>query len=159
MLMNRIQRDTRLGVGEEDERMKQGNVTSVIVERLSSGRDILEGLNELVDAKNITGADFTAIGAVSRAVVGFFVGRGQYSEKLFEGPLEIVSCVGNVSVKENQPFIHAHISLADHKGNVFGGHLLPGCQVAATFEVIFHVHDTAMNRTLDSKTGLFLLDT
>ncbi|MGA8905042.1 MAG: PPC domain-containing DNA-binding protein [Candidatus Bathyarchaeia archaeon] len=124
--MNWVQRDIRLGVGEEDVRMKQVNMTSVIVERLPGGRDILEGLNDLVHAKKITTADFTAIGAVSRAVVGFFVGRGQYSERLFEGPLEIVSCVGNVSVKENQPFIHAHISLADRKGNVFGGHLLPG---------------------------------
>jgi len=138
--------------------MKQGNITGIIVERLPSGRDILEGLNELVHARHIIAADFSAIGAVSGATVGFFIGQGQYSKILLEGPLEIVSCVGNVSVKENQPFIHAHISFADNKGNVFGGHLLPGCRVGATFEVTFHVHDVALNRTLDSTTGMFLLD-
>jgi hypothetical protein len=138
--------------------MKKGNVSSVIVERLQSGCDILQGLNELIRQNHVTAADFTAIGAVRKAVVGYFIGQGQYSTVALDGPLEIVSCVGNISLKENQPFVHAHISLANSKANVYGGHLLPGCIVGATFEVTLHVHDTDLTRTHDPETGLFLLD-
>lgn len=103
--------------------------------------------------------NFTAIGAVQNANVGYFLGNGKYSTVSIEGPLEIVSCVGNISVKEGLPFVHAHIALADKKGNMFGGHLMPGCMVGATFEVTIHAYE-AMNliRKLDPKSGMYLLD-
>lgn len=138
--------------------MKSGRVSSVIVERLQSGHDILEGLNELVRRRHVTAADLSAIGAVSNAVVGYFIGQGRYSPITLDGPLEIVSCMGNVSLKENQPFVHAHISLSNAEGSVYGGHLLPGCTVGATFEATLHVHEEKLTRTLDPNTGLFLLD-
>ena len=102
---------------------------------------------------------FTAIGGVQNANVGYFLGNGKYSTVSIEGPLEIVSCVGNISMKDGLPFVHAHIALADKKGNMFGGHLMPGCMVGATFEVTINAYEAmSLIRELDSKSGTYLLD-
>jgi hypothetical protein len=140
--------------------LKQGTQSRIIVERFKSGDDIAQRLNELVQQSKVTAGSFMAIGAVKKAILGFFVGEGRYSTVSIEGPLEIVSCVGNVSLKDDHPFVHAHISLVDNKGKTYGGHLMPGCTVGATFEITMHAYDTInLVRKLDSTTSLYLLDT
>jgi len=139
--------------------MKQGSVSRVLVERFNSGDDILAGLNDLVRRHNIRSGSFTAIGAVEKATVGFFMGNGRYSSTSLNGPLEVVACVGNVSIKDDIPFIHAHVTLADREGRAFGGHLMSGCTVGATFEVTMYAHDgIELSRRLDPQTKLSMLD-
>lgn len=100
------------------------------------------------------------IGAVQKANVGFFVGEGRYSTVSLEGPLEVLSCAGNISMKNNVPFVHAHVTLADKSGRSFGGHLMEGCIVDATFEVSIHVYSGMdLVREPDPETKLFLLHT
>lgn len=140
--------------------MKQGKISSVIVEHFKTGDDILERLNDLVLRNQVSAGSFTAIGAVEKATVGYFVGSGKYSNISLQGPLEIVSCLGNVSMKEGAPFVHAHITLADKEGKTYGGHLMPGTTVGAAFELTLHSYDgIELTRKFDSKTKLFLLDT
>ena len=64
--------------------MKEGRATRVIVERFQTGEDTLERLNDLVKRNNVTAGSLTAFGAAGRAVVGFFVGNGEYSSVSFE---------------------------------------------------------------------------
>lgn len=140
--------------------LKQGSVSRVIVERFSEGDDILERLNDLVRQNNVSAGSFTALGAVEKATVGYFLGDRKHSNISLQGPLEVVSCVGNVSLKEGLPFVHAHITLSDDKGRAYGGHLMPGSTVGATFEVTLHTYDEMqLVRKLDSGTKLYLLDT
>jgi predicted DNA-binding protein with PD1-like motif len=132
----------------------------VIVERFKSGEDVLECLNELVGRNHVSAGSFTALGAAEKATVGYFLGDGEYSNISLQGPLEVLSCVGNVSLKEDLPFVHAHITLSDKNANAYGGHLMPGTIVGATFEVTLHVYDgMKLIRKLDSTTRIFLLDT
>lgn len=139
--------------------MKEGRPSRVIVARFDNGRDVLDGLNELVRKNQVNAGSLTAIGTVEKASVGFFLGDGQYSTVAIDGPLEIVSCFGNVSVKDNQPFVHAHIILSDRNGRTYGGHLMPGCLVDATLEVTVQAYDGIdLVRKQDPKTRLFLLD-
>ena len=140
--------------------MKEGKPSGIIVDRFRTGDDILERLNALVRGNNVSAGSFSAIGAVEKATVGIFVGEEQYSEIEIEGPLEILSCVGNVSLKDGLPFVHSHITLADTKGRAYGGHLMPGCIVGATFEVsLLRYDDIELSRKLDPQTKLYLLDT
>jgi predicted DNA-binding protein with PD1-like motif len=140
--------------------MKEGKPVRVLVERLRRGEDVLVRLNQLVFENGITAASFTALGAVEKASVGFSVRNGQYSTVSYDGPLEVLSCVGNVSLKHGKPFIHAHIAIADKEGKAYGGHLQPGCIVSATFEVTMLVYEGIdLVRKLDSETKLYLLDT
>ncbi len=140
--------------------MKEGKSVRVIVERFRQGEDILERLGELARQNHANAGTFVGIGAVEKASVGFFRGDGQYSTVSLEGPLEVLSCVGNVALKEGIPIIHAHISLADREGRAYGGHLMLGCTVDATFEVSLYIYDEVqLIRKLDSATKLFLLET
>jgi len=64
--------------------------------------------------------------------------------------------VGNVSLKDNSPFVHAHITLADKKANAYGGHLASGTVVFAC-EFMLEVFDgPVLQRDFDETTGLFL---
>jgi len=140
--------------------VKERKLARVIVERFQTGDDMLESLKALVRSNNVLAGSFTAVGAVERAVVGFFIGEGRYAEVKLQGPFEIISCIGNVSVKDGSPFAHAHITLADGKGRAYGGHVMPGCIVGATFEInLLEYDDIELARELDSRTRLYLLDT
>lgn len=51
---------------------------------------------------------------------------------VLEGPLEILSLTGTLSASG----VHLHISVGDVDGAVFGGHLLPGCVIRTTAEIV-----------------------
>jgi predicted DNA-binding protein with PD1-like motif len=140
--------------------LKQGKISGVIVERFDTGDDFLEALNALVLRNEVSAGSFTAIGAVQKATVGCFLGSGKYSNTSLQGPLEIVSCLGNVSIKEGVPSVHAHITLSDKEGKTYGGHLMPGTTVGATIELTLHSYGhMGLTRKFDPSTKLFLLDT
>jgi predicted DNA-binding protein with PD1-like motif len=140
--------------------MREGKIRRVIVESLRRGEDVLDRLNWLVRDHGVTAGNFTALGAFQKATVGIFIGNGQYSPISYNGPLEVLSCVGNVSLKQGSPFIHAHLTFADGQGRAYGGHLMPGCIVSATLEVALFVYEgMELVRKLDPGTKLFLLDT
>jgi predicted DNA-binding protein with PD1-like motif len=148
-----------LNCQKADATLKQGRISGVIVERFKTGDDILEALNALVIRNEVSAGSFSAIGAVEKATVGCFLGSGKYSNISLQGPLEIVSCLGNVSMKEGTPFVHAHVTLSDKEGKTYGGHLMPGTTVGATFEVALHSYDQmGLTRKFDPNTKLFLLD-
>jgi uncharacterized protein len=139
--------------------MREGKLGRVIIERFRKGEDVLERLNQMVRDNHVFSGSFLAIGSVEKAEIGFYVGDGQYSTTSCSGPLEVSSCIGNVSSKQGAPFVHAHISLADKEGKAYGGHLMPGCTVDATFEVVLHAYERLdLERRLDRATKLYLLD-
>ena len=75
---------------------------------------------------------------------------GGHQAVVFKGPQEIVSLVGTFSALGG----HFHISLADDRGQVIGGHLLEGNLVYTTAElVILEMTDQEFTRELDEQTG------
>lgn len=48
------------------------------------------------------------------------------------GPLEILTLAGTLSSSG----VHLHVSVADAAGDVFGGHLMPGCRIRTTAEIV-----------------------
>lgn len=69
---------------------------------------------------------------------------------LLEGPLEILSLTGTLATSG----AHLHACVADAKGRVLGGHLLPGCVIRTTAEIVL-VALTALRfvRQRDAATG------
>lgn len=69
-----------------------------------------------------------------------------------------MSCIGNLSVKEDGELVaHAHIGVADEEGKMFGGHLLPGCPIDATGElVLVETPEAKLKRALHKKLNLYL---
>jgi predicted DNA-binding protein with PD1-like motif len=124
--------------------------------RAEHDSDLIKFITELTKKNGIVIATFTAIGALKRAKLGFYdQTKHEYSETLLSTPQEIASCVGNVSIKDNEPFVHAHAVLADQNGNTNAGHLLEGKVFAAEIHLT-ELIGRKLERKHDSVTGLSL---
>lgn len=134
----------------------ESEIGRVIFARLSEDEDILEAILHVAKTNHISAGVFLLIGTLKKAKVGFFRG-GKYETIGKDEPLEIVSCTGNISIKENEPFVHAQIAVSNEKGEVFGGHAMPGCVVSFTGElVLFEALNGKLRRKLDAKTMSYL---
>jgi hypothetical protein len=69
------------------------------------------------------------VGSLTQAVIRL-ADRDYHSQ--FEGKFEIVSLTGTLSVNGS----HLHISISDGDGRTLGGHLVPGCRVYTTAEIV-----------------------
>ena len=67
-----------------------------------------------------------------------------------EGPLEILSLTGTL----NASGVHLHVSVSDSEGAVFGGHLLSGCLIRTTAEIVLlALPGVRFARRRDAATG------
>lgn len=129
----------------------------IIVAKLEKGEDLLESLAALAKKYELVSGFFNAIGALSEANIGFFE-KGEYKSIKLELDLELVSCIGNISYREGELVVHAHIVVGDKEGKAFGGHVLNGCIVSVTCEIFLIEINQRIRRTEDKAAGLFLLD-
>ena len=78
-------------------------------------------------------------------------------DREFDEQLEVVSFVGNASVRDGEPFLHLHVALGRADLSVVGGHL-DEAVVHPTIEVWLRTEDVDVQRRRDPATGLDLLD-
>ncbi len=134
---------------------KQINDNYII--KLEKNEKIIETLTGFLKKKKITSGYFFGIGAVSKAEIAHFNLKKKYSYKILNEPLEIISLLGNIATLDKQIIIHAHITLSDSEMNVYGGHLKE-VTISATCEIILKKINKNLNRRLDNKINLNLLD-
>jgi predicted DNA-binding protein with PD1-like motif len=129
----------------------------ILMARLERGDDLLEALTALCETERVEAGVVHAIGAVERAVLGYYDQQaGHYQELVFEEGMEIANLQGNVSLNEGAPFVHAHLTLADAEGRCFGGHLMPGTRVFACELHLRAFQGRPPERVPDPATGLKL---
>ena len=127
------------------------------VGQLPNGADLYESLTKIVQAEDITVGRIVAIGATTHAVVATYdQKKKKYVNMEFRGGMEILTCSGNVSLRDGKPFVHIHVLLGDKKGKVFGGHVMPGTKVFVCEVFIDEFEGEGLERSLDQHTGLFL---
>jgi hypothetical protein len=138
--------------------MNEGKIGKIFFCRIFEDEDLLEAIRKRAEKAKINSGFFILIGSLKEVKLGFYKERG-YKRITVEKPLEIVSCMGNVSVRENGKLVvHAHLVVSDENGKAFGGHLLEGCKVAATAELtLVEAIGVDLKRKFDEKTGLYLL--
>ncbi|MCD4779636.1 MAG: DNA-binding protein [Candidatus Omnitrophica bacterium] len=126
--------------------------------RFSHQSDLSESLTLLCKKESIRLGVFSVIGAVTSAKLGYYDQESQFYVTCVDlaEKLEITSCAGNISLKENEIFIHAHITLADHSGHCYGGHLMPGSSIFAAEYFIQELEGEELHRVFDRQTGLSL---
>lgn len=125
--------------------------------RLPHGKDLLVSIEEFCAGKSIKTAVFSLIGAVSSVTCGAYDQAQQvYVSSVKKEPLEIVSCTGNVSLKDGKPFVHAHAVLGDEQCNTFGGHIFSETIVFAGEIEILELVGEPLERVHDAVTGLML---
>ena len=127
------------------------------VGRLATGTDLVAEIERFCLERDVTAAQVTVIGAVRQARYAYYEqAEKRYLELGSDNHHEIVGFVGNVSLREDKPFLHAHATFADASGATVGGHLVRGCDVFAAEVMIREVGDVALIRLHDDETGLAL---
>jgi len=122
-----------------------------------TGEEVVAGLRTFARDANILGSHFTAIGAFSDVVLGFFEPEKKRYEKIpVREQVEVVSLLGNVALHDELPKIHAHVVVGKRDGTAHGGHLVEA-HVRPTLEVIVVESPRHLERRTDERTGLALL--
>jgi len=120
--------------------------------------DLLASLTDICKKEKIRLGVFNVIGALTCAKLGYYKqDEKKYTECVsLDKKLEITSCMGNISLMDSEIFVHAHVTLADHKGACYGGHLMPGSIIFAAEYYIQELTGAELNRIHDPETGLHL---
>ena len=127
------------------------------VGRLDTGSDLVQEIERFCAEHGIMAAQVTVIGAVRHASYAYYEQDDhRYRELSSATHHEIVGFVGNVSLRDDKPFLHAHATFADADGATVGGHLLSGCEVFAGEVMIRELGGVSLVRQPDAETGLAL---
>ena len=126
--------------------------------RFEKGDELMSVLVKFIADNQLPFASFTLIGATTDVELGFFSLKDKdYKWKNFTGEYEIVGGVGNISLLEEKPMIHLHITIADDEYRTHGGHVRK-LIVGATCELTLFVSKERIERKFDEVVGLNLLD-
>jgi predicted DNA-binding protein with PD1-like motif len=120
--------------------------------RLPPGADLKRELASLVVANSLQAAFVAAcVGSLAKARLRLPSAVGESSEVLsLDEPTEIVSLAGTLSPEG----LHLHIALAGRDGQCVGGHVVDGCIVHTTAEILLgELTDLAFRRLPDAETG------
>ena len=134
---------------------RDGSATYALV--FDTGDEVIAALTAFARDENLEASDFTALGAFSSAILGFFdVEDKEYRKIPIDEQIEVLTLVGNVSIDAGEPKVHAHAVLGRADGTTRGGHLLEG-RVRPTLELILTESPVQLRRRFDPDAGLALI--
>lgn len=103
--------------------------------RLKPNQDLFDSIEVFIAEKKIeAGCVLSSVGSLTRAALR--LANREFNNE-FEGHFEIVSMTGTVALSGS----HIHISIADGNGVTIGGHLVSGCKIYTTAEIVLAVFD------------------
>ena len=116
--------------------------------RLTPGQDLFDSIQAFVMEKQVqAGCVLSGVGSLRHATLRL-AGREYNAE--YEGPFEIVSITGTISVHGS----HLHISISDGNGRTLGGHFESGCKIYTTAEIVIAVfNDVVYKREFAADSG------
>lgn len=98
--------------------------------RLRSGQDLKQELTAFVTEHQLqAGAVLTCVGSLTDVVLRL---ANQETATTYHGHFEIVALVGTLGGAGS----HLHLAVADATGRTIGGHLLDGCRIYTTAELV-----------------------
>lgn len=116
--------------------------------RLKPNEDLRQGLQKFARDQNITaGFIMTVAGSLKQASIRF---ANQDKPIVLNHYFEILSLNGTIATSGS----HLHITISNRYGNVMGGHLVDGCIIYTTAEIIVGSSDEfTFLRNVDRETG------
>lgn len=122
------------------------------------GDEVVEGMTRFANETGLDAAEFTGLGALSKATLGFWnLERQEYEEIPVDEQVEVITLIGNVTSSEGKAKVHPHIVLGKQDGTAHGGHLLKA-YVRPTLEVVVTESPAHLRRRMDEAAGLPLID-
>ena len=123
-----------------------------------TGDDPVAGLTAFAVGHKLKAASFTAIGAFSEATLGYFEWEKKEYERIpVAEQVEVLALLGDITLQDGKPHLHAHVVLGRRDGSACGGHLLDA-RVRPTLEVIVTEAPAYLRRRRDPASGLALID-
>jgi predicted DNA-binding protein with PD1-like motif len=124
----------------------------ILALRLQPDQDLRQALQAFAIAQNLQAAFIlSAIGSFKQVALRF---ADQPSSAVWQGRYEMLSLQGTLSVHG----LHLHMAIADSQGQAFGGHLMDGCIIYTTAEIIIGASDDFIFlRRPDTQTGFLEL--
>ena len=121
---------------------------------IEKNEKIIDTLTQFCMDQGITNANISGIGSVKKSEIGAYDTIAKaYIRKPIPKVWELVNFVGNVTLKDGAPFVHAHVVLSDHDMQTIGGHLFE-TTVAAVGEFFLQKFDGTAYRKLNEDVGL-----
>ena len=133
----------------------QGERTFAVI--FETGEDPVAGLTRVAVEQKLSASAFTAIGAFSEAVLGYFDwDKRDYERIPVKEQVEVLALIGDIALQDGKPKLHAHVVLGRRDGSARGGHLLEA-RVRPTLEVIITESPAHLRRVYDPASGLALI--
>ena len=115
---------------------------------------VMETLTSVCKNNGIMNGQISGIGAVKEIEMGAYdLDSKSYLRKQYPDNHELISFQGNITLKEGNPFIHAHITIGNHDLHTRGGHLFE-MKVAVVGEFIIRNIESNVHREFDKNIGL-----
>jgi uncharacterized protein len=138
-------------------RLLRSEPDRVFLLRFERGDAFVEALAGFAAEHGISTARIEGIGAFTDARLGFYdLERRDYERFSVDEDAEVLSLLGNVTLNEGRPWVHAHVTLGRRDGAAVGGHLFEG-HVGATLEVFVREVPGGLTREKDEEIGLALI--
>lgn len=119
------------------------------------GEDLLQTLEAFCLHHGIQCGLIQGIGAVDQATFGIYNQKTKKYLKVTKNEeMEILSLSGNISLFDDKPMTHTHITFGDTKGQAHGGHLMAGTRVFSAEIFIQELSGEHKNRKKDKVTQL-----
>ena len=111
--------------------------------RLKPQQDLFDSIEDFAKQNNIeAGCILSSVGSLTHATLRL-ANREYYNE--YDGHFEIVSMTGTVSIHGS----HIHVAISDGDGMTIGGHLVSGCKIYTTAEIVLlELDDVVYKREL-----------
>jgi uncharacterized protein len=126
---------------------------------LDQGEEAFKSMTEFANREKINGASVSAIGAFSKARVGWFdLAARQYKPIDVSEQCEVLSLIGDVAQGDDgKASLHLHAVLGLQDGTLRGGHFLSG-SVQPTLEVTITESVVHLRRKKRPDLGISLID-
>jgi predicted DNA-binding protein with PD1-like motif len=124
---------------------------------LAGGDEAMASIAAFARERSLRATQFAAIGAFSRVVVAYFDWTTKkYRNIAIDEQVEALSLVGDVTLEDGKPKVHAHVVVGKADATAHGGHLVEG-HVRPTLEIVLTETPRHLTRRFDAETGLALL--
>lgn len=124
---------------------------------LPMGENVMPALQNFAKAHGIRSGTIQGIGAFQQIEIGFFdVSEKIYHRKTIDNSMEVISFLGNITIVDREPFVHAHIALGAPDFSIIGGHFF-NATVSVTAEFFIDELPIAIHRAFDPATSLKLI--
>ena len=126
-----------------------------IILRIDRGEYINKTILDIANSYNLKFGWINGLGAIVDPELGYYdLENKEYIKKTIAGEFELTSLVGNITLKNDNLFVHSHITFSDINFNAYGGHLFD-CKIAVAGEFVILKSPMKIDRRYDDEVGLY----